>query len=105
MIFNPVIKTGLPGDVRAITVTADPPEGGSVSGGGMAQDGMTVAVRAQPNVTDDFYLDGWRENGALAATRFAYTFPVRASRNLIAAFAKANISWQRSFPLRRTGRM
>ena len=53
----------LPDDVRTITLTADPPEGGTVSGGGVASDGMTLTVTAEPNETENYSFDGWKEVG------------------------------------------
>lgn len=88
---------GLPEGLRTIAVTADPPEGGSVSGGGIAQDGMMVTVSAEPNETGNYVFDGWKENGAVVHTGPLYTFPVSGDKSLIASFAEspyvAGVDW------------
>lgn len=57
------IETGgkLPDNVHTITLTADPPEGGTVSGGGVASDGMTVTVKAKAG--EGYEFGGWKEEG------------------------------------------
>lgn len=54
--------------VRRITLAADPPEGGAVSGGGVASDGMTLTVTAQPNEADNYYFDSWKEGETVVGT-------------------------------------
>ena len=75
---------GLPDNVRTITLTADPPEGGTVAGGGVAQDGMTVTVSAEPEAQYTFAR--WQENGQTVGENEKYTFPVFADRSLHAVF-------------------
>lgn len=75
---------GLPEDVHAVAVAAAPPEGGSVSGGGVASRGMTVTVKAESAGTHQF--KEWRENGAAVGFDGEYTFPVESDRNLEAVF-------------------
>ena len=52
-------EDSLPDNVRTITVTSSDPEMGTVSGGGVASDGMTVTVKAKP--LEKFYFKEWRE--------------------------------------------
>lgn len=75
---------GLPEGVRTITVTADPPEGGSVSGGGVASVGMTVIASAEAVASYNFM--GWKEDGAAVSAENEYAFLVEADRSLIALF-------------------
>lgn len=77
----------LPDNMRTITLAADPPEGGTVSGGGAASDGMTLTINAEPNAEGNYLFDCWKENGAVVSEEPLYTFPVNADRNLIAAFS------------------
>lgn len=81
------IETGgaLPADVRTITLTADPPDGGTVSGGGVASEGMTVTVKAE--TAEGYSSAGWRENGETVSEEPEYTFTVTADRELAAVFA------------------
>lgn len=93
------IQTGgiLPEDVRAISLTAEPENGGTVSGGGVASDGMTVTVNAAPDEANNFFFDCWKEGGVVASTEPLYTFLVSADRNLAAAFVEsqyvAGVDW------------
>ncbi len=75
---------GLPEGLRNINLTADPPEGGTVSGGGAAQDGMTVTVSAAKN--EGYTFDGWKENGVNVFGGYDYTIQVERDINLLAAF-------------------
>lgn len=75
----------LPDNVRTITLSADPPEGGTVSGAGLAQDGMKITVSA--NNGEGYSFSQWQENGAAVSNEAEYTFPVSENRALTAAFA------------------
>ena len=75
---------GLPEDLRAITVTADPPEGGTVSGGGVASDGMTVTVKAM--ATDGYGFLSWKESGEEVSQSAEYSFTTSVNRRLMAEF-------------------
>lgn len=81
---------GLPEGVRTITLTADPPEGGSVSGGGMALNSMNITVTAEANSSYNF--SGWQENGETVSVDGNYSFSVSGDRTLTAAFAEAPAS-------------
>ena len=77
---------GLPDNVRTITLTADPPEGGTVSGGGVAQDGMTVTVKSF--ASDGYNFLEWREHGQATSKSGEYTFSITENRELTANFKK-----------------
>ncbi len=80
------IETGgkLPEGVRTITLTADPPEGGTVSGGGYASDGMTVTVKAKAE--SGYYPAGWQENEQTVSENAEYTFSISSDHELLAVF-------------------
>lgn len=81
---------GLPGDVRTISLTADPADYGTVSGGGVASDGMTVTVNAATETGYQF--TEWKENGSTVSKLKDYTFEVSQDRNLTAEFIKAYVA-------------
>ena len=67
-----------------ITVSADPPEGGTVSGGGYYYHGTQVTLVATPNPCWEFV--NWTEDGAVVSTEPTYVFTATANRNLVANF-------------------
>ena len=68
-----------------ITASANPTEGGTVSGGGTYNDGTTCTVTATANMGYTFV--NWTENGTQVSTEANYTFTVSGDRNLVANFA------------------
>lgn len=71
-----------------ITVSANPNEGGNVSGDGTYHDGDNCTVSAIANLGYDFV--NWTENGIQVSTNPTYTFNVNANRNLVANFQLHN---------------
>ena len=69
-----------------VTVSANPNNGGSVSGGGTFEDGETCTVNA--TASNGYTFVNWTENGNLASTSATYTFVVTANRNLVANFTE-----------------
>ncbi|MFN8443764.1 MAG: CotH kinase family protein [Caldilineaceae bacterium] len=67
-----------------IAVSADPAEGGTVSGGGGFNHGETVTVVASAN--NKFAFVGWNENGATVSTKATYSFVAKKNRTLVAKF-------------------
>ncbi len=67
-----------------ITVSADPEQGGTVSGGGVYDFNEVCTVTATVNV--GFYFVGWAENGRVVSTDLEYSFSVVQDRNLVAVF-------------------
>lgn len=67
-----------------IDALADPPDGGSVSGGGTYGDGSsaTMGVTADP----DYVFAGWTENGVPVSSSPHYTFIVHTDRTITANF-------------------
>ena len=73
-------------DPIIITVSADPAEGGSVTGGGEFNFGETCMVTATVNA--GYYFIGWFENGELVATEREYSFIAINDRDLVATFGE-----------------
>ena len=69
-----------------ISVSANPTNGGTVSGGGTYTEGQTCTVMATPNANYTF--TNWMENGSVVSTNVTYTFVVNADRNLVASFSR-----------------
>ena len=67
-----------------INVSANPSNGGSVSGGGAYNQGQSCTVSATANSGYTFV--NWTENGTQVSTNPNYTFTVTSSRNLVAHF-------------------
>ncbi len=67
-----------------ISVSADPADGGTVSGGGEFAENANVTVTATANSGYSFVK--WTENGEQVSTNAAYTFQAAANRTLVAVF-------------------
>ncbi len=67
-----------------INVSANPNNGGTVSGGGTYYEGESCTVRASANTGYTF--TNWTENGNVVSTNSRYTFTVTGNRNLVAQF-------------------
>lgn len=76
-----------PDGLYKIDLTADPPEGGTVSGGGYASSGIIFSAEAEPEET--FVFDAWKENGETASENNPYSFVVKEDRALTARFVPA----------------
>ena len=72
------------GTSHTISVTANPSDGGTVTGGGSYQDGESCTVSATANANYTF--NNWTENNNVVSTNDSYTFIVNSSRNLVANF-------------------
>ena len=67
-----------------ITVTANPSQGGTVTGGGTYNSGQSCTVSATANTGYTF--TNWTENGNVVSTNASYTFNVEGNRSLVANF-------------------
>ena len=67
-----------------ITVSANPGNGGTATGGGTYQQGQSCTVQATPNTGYTF--TNWTENGNVVSTNANYTFTVNGNRTLVANF-------------------
>lgn len=68
-----------------VNVSANPSEGGSVSGGGTFSHGQTCTVHVTPNSCYRFV--SWTESSNVVSTQADYSFTVTGNRNLVANFA------------------
>ena len=71
---------------QAVTVTANPVEGGVVSEGGIFAYGTTCTLTATPNA--GYYFLNWTEDGEVVSYDAAYSFAVNSDRNLVANFVE-----------------
>jgi len=67
-----------------VTVSANPTNGGTVTGGGTYQQGQSCTVSATANA--GFTFTNWTENGNVVSNQANYTFTVNSNRNLVANF-------------------
>jgi uncharacterized repeat protein (TIGR02543 family) len=70
--------------VHTITLTAEPPESGTVQGAGVYEHGETVTLAATPVGNAEFI--NWSENGAEAGALPGLSFPASEDRVLVANF-------------------
>lgn len=70
-----------------INLSADPANGGTVSGGGSKEEGSSCTVVATP--AEGMMFGGWFENGSLVSNAASYTFTVDRARTLVAEFGEA----------------
>ena len=68
--------------VYTITATANPADGGTVSGGGTYNHGESCTVTATAN--EGYVFNHWLENGNVVSTQANYTFTVTGNRDLVA---------------------
>ncbi|MDR0438506.1 MAG: choice-of-anchor J domain-containing protein [Bacteroidales bacterium] len=71
-------------EAYTITLSANPAEGGSVSGAGTYDEGDLVEVTATPNT--NYIFVNWMENGTAVSTTATFTFTVTRDRTLVANF-------------------
>ena len=67
-----------------VTVSANPTNGGTVTGDGTYQQGQSCTVSATANAGYNFV--NWTEGGNVVSTNANYTFTVNANRTLVANF-------------------
>ena len=67
-----------------INVSANPTNGGNITGGGTFQQGQSCTVVATPSANYNF--TNWTENGSVVSTNPSYTFTVNSNRDLVANF-------------------
>ena len=77
-IIEPIVTT------YTISVSADPAEGGTVSGGGTYNENASVTVTATAN--DNYTFVKWTEDGEQVSTDASYTFTAVGNRTLVAVF-------------------
>lgn len=67
-----------------ITVTADPANGGTVSGGGTYLNGATCNITASPNT--GFIFENWTKNGMVVSTNPSFSFTITENATFVAHF-------------------
>ncbi len=67
-----------------ISVSANPDNAGTVTGGGTYEEGTSCTVTATPN--QRYLFVNWTENGVEVSTEQSYTFTVTVDRTLVANF-------------------
>ncbi|WP_045214281.1 InlB B-repeat-containing protein [Desulfonatronovibrio magnus] len=75
-----------------ISVSADPPEGGNVTGGGRVESGTSVTVEAKPNRGYEFVQWSDTSTGNAVSTSQKYTFSARSDLSLLASFESSTES-------------
>ena len=75
--------------IAHITATANPVEGGTISGPGIFNCGETVTLTAIPNTGYTFI--NWTENGEVVSTEAIYSFTVTGNRSLVANFMEGDV--------------
>ena len=79
------VRSAQPGTTDCtITVTSNPAEGGSVTGGGTYQQGQSCTVTATANT--DYSFTYWTENDEIVSVEATYSFIVIGNRNFVANF-------------------
>ncbi len=84
VITDSEISFTIPEIVYLIEVSANPIEGGTVTGGGSFAHGSSQTVTATANIGYTF--TNWTENGTVVSTESNYMFTVEQERSLVANF-------------------
>ncbi|MBO7628423.1 MAG: InlB B-repeat-containing protein, partial [Bacteroidales bacterium] len=69
-------------NVCVVTASADPEEGGTITGAGTYTYGQTVTLTVTPN--ENYQFINWTENGEIVSEDETYSFEVTGNRNLVA---------------------
>ncbi len=80
------INVGGAPQTYTITVSANPTNGGTATGGGSYNQGASCTVRA--TAANGYTFTNWTEGGNVVSTNATYTFTVNANRNLVANFTQ-----------------
>ena len=79
------VRVGSQSTSFIINATANPAEGGEVSGGGAYQEGAECTLTATAN--EGYTFTNWTENGEVVSVDATYSFTVNGDRNLVVNFA------------------
>ncbi|WP_304297425.1 putative Ig domain-containing protein [Porphyromonas gulae] len=74
----------------SVTLSAQPSQGGQVSGAGNYEENSSVTVSASPK--EGWKFVRWTENGAQVSTSASFTFQITKNRNLIAHFEQIPVT-------------
>ena len=81
---RPVRSFGQNTDSFTVSVSTNPTDGGTVTGGDTYKQGVQCTVSAEANTGYNFI--NWTENGNVVSTNASYTFIVNNNRTLVANF-------------------
>ena len=79
-----ITKASFPTKPFNITVSVNPPQAATVTGGGEYLFGETCTLTLTPNTGYTF--TGWTENGTMVSSDMSYSFIAMSDRNLVANF-------------------
>ena len=85
---------GVPEGVYTITLSSSDESLGTVSGGGVASEGMTVVAKAAPVGGNKFKT--WQESGEDVSSSAEYAFEITRDRVLEALFGPPSLEWFQS---------
>jgi len=71
--------------IAQVTLASNPTIGGTTSGAGTFNQGVSVTVVATPNA--GYVFTNWTENGVVVSTNSSYLFTMAANRTLVANFS------------------
>jgi len=80
--------SSIPENLSNIVLTAEPADGGSVSGGGLVENGMEITIRGEK--AGSFNFDGWFDGDVIVSTEEIYSFMVEKNLELKAHFSQEN---------------
>ena len=80
-------KEPIPTESFNITVSVNPAQAGTASGGGEYQFGETCTVSVRVN--EGYTFTGWTENGNVVSTELSFSFTATCARDLVANFIQA----------------
>ena len=86
-----------PSTLYTVTATANPSEGGTVTGAGSFDQGETCTLTATAN--EGYTFINWTESGVEVSTDATYTFEVTADRELVANFEEINNTVEQTLTL------
>ncbi|KGL50628.1 hypothetical protein HQ29_10360, partial [Porphyromonas canoris] len=78
--------SGIPPKQYTVTLSAQPNDGGTVSGAGKFEENTEVTVVATPK--EGWRFIRWTESGTEVSTSASYSFPITKNRTLVAHFEK-----------------
>ena len=84
MVGQNIQSVSINSPTYTINVSANPSEGGTVTGGGTYSSGQSCTVHA--TAATGYTFTNWTENGAQVSSQADYTFTVNGDRNLVANF-------------------
>jgi hypothetical protein len=79
------VNVGLTIKTYTVSITENPPEGGTTSGEGTYDHGESVTVQANP--ASGYVFDNWTEGGSVVSSNESYTFNITSNRSLVANFS------------------